>query len=345
MKILAFETSCDETSVAAFERSRGVVAERTRSQMVHATYGGVVPELAAREHLRILDRMTREVLEEAGWTLEDVDLFAATRGPGLIGALLVGHTFARTLACITGRSFRGVHHLVGHLYSPALTEEGLEPPFLALIVSGGHTELVWVEDWLVHRLLGQTRDDAAGEAFDKVAKMMNLGYPGGPRIEALARTARNAVSFPRARVEGLDFSFSGIKTAVLYWLRDHPDTDPAEVARGFQEAVVGMLMEKLNAAWEQHPTSRVVIAGGVARNGHLRETAQQWAQERDIRLWIPAPRYCMDNAAMIAWAADLAERRGCPPTDPLASPSSGEPLPEQECVHEPAMEATRPNGS
>ncbi len=345
MKILAFETSCDETSVAAFERDRGVVAERTRSQMVHATYGGVVPELAAREHLRILDQMTRDVLAEAGWEPGTVDLFAATRGPGLIGALLVGHTFARTLARILRRPFRGVHHLVGHLYSPLLTRKGLEPPFLALIVSGGHTELVRVDDWMVHRILGHTRDDAAGEAFDKVAKMMNLGYPGGPHIEKLAQNAAEGVSFPRARVEGLDFSFSGLKTAVLYWLRDHPDTNLAEVARGFQEAVVQMLMEKLNTAWEQHPTPRVVIAGGVARNGRLREVARTWAQDRGVQLWIPAPQYCMDNAAMIALAADLAEQQGCPPTDPMASPSPGEPIPEQECVHEPTMGTTRPDRS
>lgn len=308
--VLGIETSCDETSVALWSPHNGLVAMKVLSQMVHRDYGGVVPEIAAREHVNVIEVMTQNVLQEGRYSLKDVELVAATRGPGLIGALLVGHTFGKSLAGLLDRPFIGVHHLEGHLYSPLLDQPDLSPPFLALIVSGGHTELFLVRDWFRYVRLGQTRDDAVGEAFDKVAKMLGLPYPGGPEIDRIAHGVDPGdLRFPRAKVENLDFSFSGLKTAVRYYVqRMKPETLASErprIAAAFQEAAVDMLMERLQEAQVNTNVTRVVVAGGVALNRLLRKRLALWAQEQNLQVWIPSPRFCADNAAMIAVAGWL----------------------------------------
>ncbi len=350
MLVLGIETSCDETSVAVWHPEEGVKSMRVLSQMVHREYGGVVPEIAAREHVNVIEVMTRDVVEEAGVTLEAVDLVAATRGPGLMGALLVGHTFGKSLAGLLNRPFIGVHHLEGHLYSPLLDNPEVSPPFLALIVSGGHTELFLVRDWFRYVRMGQTRDDAVGEAFDKVAKMLGLPYPGGPEIDRMARGVDpGGLRFPRARVRGLDFSFSGLKTAVRYHVeRLDPETLERErprIAAAFQEAAVDMLMERLEQAQERTGVDRVVVAGGVALNSRLRERLRAWEERRGVRVWIPAPRFCADNAAMIALAGWLRfSRRGeRSPLSETALPSWS--LPYEEVFHDSMVEDPSGSGS
>ncbi len=338
MHVLGIETSCDETSVAVWSPERGLRSMRVLSQMTHRAYGGVVPEIAAREHVNVIELMTREVLEEAGVTPEALDLVAATRGPGLIGALLVGHTFGKSLAGLLEKPFIGVHHLEGHLYSPLLTRPDLQPPFLALLVSGGHTELLLVQDWFTYTLLGHTLDDAAGEAFDKVAKLLGLPYPGGPEIDRVSQGVDPGdLRFPIPRTPPFHFSFSGLKTAVRYHVeRLAPDaleeTRP-RIAAAFQEAAVGQLLDRLQAAHRAHPTPAVVVAGGVALNTRLREKLARWGEREGVAIMLPEPRFCADNAAMIALAGWLRfSRRG--ETSPLtetARPSW--PLPYEEVNH------------
>lgn len=338
MHVLGIETSCDETSVAVWSSVHGLRSMRVLSQMIHREYGGVVPEIAAREHVNVIEVMTRDVLHEAGVQLEDIELIAATRGPGLIGALLVGHTFGKSLAGLLGKPFIGVHHLEGHLYSPLLTQPDLEPPFLALIVSGGHTELLLVEDWFAYKLLGHTLDDAVGEAFDKVAKLLGLPYPGGPEIDRLARGVDPGdLRFPLPRTPAFHFSFSGLKTAVRYDVeRLNPEDLESErprIAAAFQEAAVAQLLDRLSRAHEAYPVPSVVVAGGVALNSRLRAELQRWSEERNVRVFLPEPRFCADNAAMIALAGWLRfSRRGeVSPLTESALPSW--PLPYEEVHH------------
>ncbi len=306
MRVLAIETSCDETSVAVVEDGYRVLSNITRTQVAHSKFGGVVPEIASREHTRYILPVTLAALEEAELNLEDVDGIAATYGPGLIGALLVGLVFGKTLAQILSKPFLGVNHLEGHLFSVFLQTPNLSPPLLYLLVSGGHTELIWMEDFFQYQTLGTTLDDACGEAFDKGAKLLGLPYPGGPAIDHLAQKGDPTFHrFPRARVPGLNFSFSGIKTALLYYLRDHGTAwvqeHLADIAASYQEALLDMLLEKLRQAVDQTGAGRVAIVGGVSRNSRLRERLQE--EFPGIQILMPPLEYCTDNAAMIGAAA------------------------------------------
>ncbi len=307
MWVLGIDTSCDDTGVGLV-RDGEVVVNLVGSQVaLHQAYGGVVPELASREHLKVLPVLTRQALEAAGIGPRDLDLIAATRGPGLIGALLVGYTFARGLAWALGRPFYPVHHLEAHL--AAAWPEGLDPPFLALLASGGHTHLFLVRGLGDYRLLGATRDDAAGEALDKVARLLGLGFPGGPAIERLAQEAEAEVPFPIPLKDqtGLDFSFSGLKTeAVRLVEKGYPK--PA-LARGFQRAVVEHLAQVLKRAVEAHEGLPVVVAGGVAANRLLRSRLG----ELGLKAYFPPLALARDNGAMVALAAWRRHRAGFPP--------------------------------
>ncbi len=306
--LLAIETSCDDTA-AAVMRGDEVLASVVASQAEHAKWGGVVPEVASRAHQRLIVPTVQAALAESGVNQRDLDGVAVTYGPGLAGALLVGLSFAKAYALALGVRLIGVNHLEGHLYSPFLGEQAPALPFLCLVVSGGHTQLVLVEDGFRHTTLGRTRDDAAGEAFDKVAKMLGLGYPGGPAVDRLAAKGDPSfLSLPRTYLDDGAYSFSGIKTAVLYTLRDQPDTDSflrdhlADICASFQAAVIDMLMRPFEAAIEATGVRDIAVVGGVSANSGLRARAAELAERRSLRLHVPEPRFCTDNAAMIAVA-------------------------------------------
>jgi N6-L-threonylcarbamoyladenine synthase len=315
MKVLGIETSCDETGVAVYDTdfpgAEGLRAQALYSQIaLHAEYGGVVPELASRDHVRKLLPLIRQTLDDAGLGVGDLDGVAYTAGPGLVGALLVGAGVARSLAWALGKPAIGIHHMEGHLLAPLLEAPDLAPPFVALLVSGGHTQLVAVEAIGAYRVLGETLDDAAGEAFDKTAKMMGLPYPGGPQLAALAEQGTaGAYRFSRPMTDrpGLDFSFSGLKTQVLLAWRDS-DQSPgtrADIARGFEEAVVDTLAIKCGRALDAVGCDTLVVAGGVGANARLRSRLQEAAARRGGRVCFPRPALCTDNGAMIAFAGAL----------------------------------------
>jgi N6-L-threonylcarbamoyladenine synthase len=312
--LLGIETSCDETSAAVLvgDGDRPELAGLAiLSQDVHAVFGGVVPELASRAHLETLDAVVRRALDEAGVPLAAVDALAVTRGPGLVGALLVGVCYAKALAAARGRPLIGVHHLEGHLFAPTLDDPDTAPPFVALLVSGGHTLLLDVPAWGRYRLLGQTRDDAAGEAFDKVASLLELGYPGGPAVERLAASGTDRFALPRPMLrDGFDFSFSGLKTAVLHAVRAGDlARDRADLARSFQEAVLDVLVEKTARARDEMDRPTVVLGGGVACNQALVERLRV-RLAGSARLAVARARHNVDNAAMIARAGWFHWRRG-----------------------------------
>jgi len=308
MTILGLETSCDETSASVVRDGRLVLSNIIASQAdVHAPFGGVVPELAARKHIESVTFIVDEALRHAGIELDGIDAYAAANGPGLAGALLVGLNYAKALSFVYNKPLVGVNHIEGHVCANFLYEadkEGasdLTPPFLSLVVSGGHTLLIVVDDSDTYRIIGSTRDDAAGEAFDKVARVLGLPYPGGPEIDRLAENGLpDAVSFPRAKVEGLNFSFSGLKTAVLQFMSKGGGVPIQDVAASFRQAVVDVLVERAMAASEQEGLSRVALAGGVACNLGLRRKMAEACEKKGLSLFIPPPIYCTDNAAMIA---------------------------------------------
>jgi N6-L-threonylcarbamoyladenine synthase len=309
VKVLGIETSCDETGVAVYDGEAGLLGHRLHSQVaVHAPYGGVVPELASRDHVRRLAPLTEDLLSGCGLGFGDLAGVAYTAGPGLAGALMVGAAFGRSLAFGLGVPAVAVHHMEAHLLAPMLEPDPPCAPFVALLVSGGHTQLVHVLAAGDYRLLGESVDDAAGEAFDKVASMLGLDYPGGPRVAALAEHGRpDRFRFPRPMTDrpGLDFSFSGLKTSVLTRLADADPSDPglrADIARGFQEAVVDTLRIKCGRALEAAAVRTLVLAGGVAANRRLREALGEWAAREQVSLHYPAPELCTDNGAMIAYA-------------------------------------------
>ncbi len=309
--ILAVETSCDETAAAVVKNGREFLSNVIFSQIdLHTLYGGVVPEIASRKHIEKINQVIEEALREADVTLDDITAVAVTYGPGLVGALLVGVACAKAIAYAKKLPLIGVHHIEGHISANYIEHEGLTPPFLCLVVSGGHTHLVRVLDYGKFEILGRTRDDAAGEAFDKVARAIGLGYPGGPKIEAAARKGNpDAVSFPRAKVSDspYDFSFSGVKTAVLNYLNEcsmkNIEVVPEDIAASFQKAVVDVLVEHSMLAAKEFGETRFAIAGGVAANGALREAMQSACEERGIEFYLPSPILCTDNAAMIGTAA------------------------------------------
>jgi N6-L-threonylcarbamoyladenine synthase len=325
-RVLGIETSCDETSVAVLDGQNDDVSMRSLvilSQDVHRVFGGVVPELASRAHLTAIEPVLRQALREAGADLPSIDVVAVTIGPGLVGALLVGVSFGKALAASLDRAVVGVHHMEGHLFATSLEQRDAVPPFTALLVSGGHTMLLDVEAWGRYRLLGRTRDDAAGEAFDKVAKLLGLPYPGGPHLERLAREAPSvgdgyAPRFARPMLrrdqrpgdaEYFDFSFSGLKTAVLNEVRGNVGR-AAAIAGAFQEAVVDTLVEKTARAVEHHRRERVVLGGGVAGNAALVNAMRARMATLGAAVYAPSGRLATDNAAMIARAALFHHERG-----------------------------------
>ena len=319
MLVLGIETSCDETAAAVVDESYAVHSNVIYSQQDHARYGGVVPELASRAHMRTLVPVVRKAMEDAGVDWTDIDGVAVTRGPGLVGALIVGLSLAKGLAMAQGKPLIGVHHLEGHVFSN-LVEQQVEVPFLTLLVSGGHTELILVEELGSYQLLGRTRDDAAGEAFDKVAKLLELlpreGVVMGGRIiaELAERGDAKAIGFPRALSGEMDFSFSGLKTAVLNYVRkldlQERDRQLADIAASFQEAVVDTLVDKTILALQQTDVRAVCLAGGVAANKRLRHRLCDEIERRDIPFYCPSPVLCTDNAVMIGAVGTFYLNRG-----------------------------------
>ncbi len=310
MRLLAIETSCDDTGAAVVLDGRKILSNVVSSQIaVHQKYGGVVPELASRRHIEAIVPVVTEALDRAGLTLKQMDGIAVTQGPGLVGSLLVGLSFAKSLAFATGLDLIGVNHIEAHLSAIFLEEDPPRFPFIGLVVSGGHTSLFRVDGFGEYKMLGQTRDDAAGEAFDKVAKLLGLGYPGGPIIDELSKTGDpNAIRFPRPSLgkNSMDFSFSGLKTAVVNFVKAHPEPPggfPEEMIRNivssFQEAVVDVLVKKTFQAALHQGLKKVVISGGVAANRLLRQRMEEEASEQKIRVHIPPPAFCTDNAAMV----------------------------------------------
>lgn len=317
MLVLGLESSCDETGLALYDTQRGLLAHALHSQIaMHREYGGVVPELASRDHIRRALPLLEQVLEQAGATLAQVDAIAFTQGPGLAGALLVGASVANGLALALGKPVIGIHHLEGHLLSPLLVDAPPPFPFVALLVSGGHTQLMRVTGVGHYETLGETLDDAAGEAFDKTAKLLGLGYPGGPEVSRMAQFGTpGAVILPRPMIHSgnLDFSFSGLKTAVLTQVRKRGanvcEQDKADIARGFVDAAVEVLAVKSLAALKQTGLNRLVVAGGVGANRQLRDALNQAAQRRGFAVHYPDLALCTDNGAMIALAGALRLER------------------------------------
>nr|WP_311463292.1 tRNA (adenosine(37)-N6)-threonylcarbamoyltransferase complex transferase subunit TsaD [uncultured Aggregatibacter sp.] len=321
MRILGIETSCDETGVAIYDEEKGLIANQLHTQIaLHADYGGVVPELASRDHIRKLAPLLQAALQEAHLTAKDIDGIAYTSGPGLVGALLVGSTVARSLAYAWNVPAIGVHHMEGHLLAPMLEENPPHFPFVALLVSGGHTQLVRVDGVGRYELLGESIDDAAGEAFDKTAKLLGLDYPGGAALARLAlKGTPNRFAFPRPMTDrpGLDFSFSGLKTFAANTLHqvmqeegELTERSKADIAYAFQEAVVDTLAIKCKRALKQTGLKRLVIAGGVSANKQLRQTLAELMQQLGGEVFYPQPQFCTDNGAMIAYAGFLRLKQG-----------------------------------
>ena len=309
--ILAIESSCDETAAAVVKNGREVLSNVINTQIaIHTEYGGVVPEIASRKHIENINPVIKKALTDAGVTLDDIDAIGVTYGPGLVGALLVGVAEAKAIAFAKNKPLVGVHHIEGHISANYVENKELEPPFVALVVSGGHTHLVKVNDYGEYEIIGRTRDDAAGEAFDKVARAIGLGYPGGPKIDKLAKEGNpEAIEFPRAHVDDApyDFSFSGIKSAVLNYINSAnmqgKEINRADVAASFQKAVVDALVSRAVKLAKECGMAKLAIAGGVASNSALRAAVQEECAKNNIRFYSPSPVLCTDNAAMIGAAA------------------------------------------
>ena len=318
MRVLGIESSCDETAAAVVEDGYRLLSNVVRSQIdIHKAYGGVVPEIASRKHIEKINQVVEAALKEADVTLDDIDAIGVTYGPGLVGALLVGVAEAKAIAYAKKKPLVGVHHIEGHVSANYIEHPDLEPPFLCEIISGGHTHLVIVKDYGSFEILGRTRDDAAGEAFDKVARAIGLGYPGGPKIDKLAKEGNpHAIDFPRAHMEDApyDFSFSGVKSAVLNHLNKCRMTgEPiveADIAASFQQAVVDVLVDNAIRAAKDYHMDRLAIAGGVASNGALRAAMEAACEKEGIRFYRPSPIFCTDNAAMIGVAAYYEYQKG-----------------------------------
>ena len=300
--VLGIESSCDETSVAIVKNGREVLSNVIDTQIkIHEKFGGVVPEIASRNHIEAISRVAKKALEDANKTFEDIDVIAPTYGPGLVGALLVGVSYARGLAFALNKPLVGVNHLEGHISANYITHPDLEPPFLCMLTSGGNTQIVYVKDYCEMEVLGKTRDDAIGEAFDKVARVVELGYPGGPKVDKLAQQGQATINFPKTHFENLDFSFSGIKTAVINLHHKEPDIKKEDLCMSFEKAVTEVLIENITKAIEQTEIKKVVLAGGVSANTHIRSEFEK-LEEKEIKIYKPDLKLCTDNAAMIASA-------------------------------------------
>ncbi len=304
IKCLAIETSCDETSVAIVENGRNVLSNVISTQIdIHKKYGGVVPEIASRNHVENITYVVDEALEKANVELKDIDIIGCTYGPGLVGALLVGVSTAKAIAYALQKPLVGVHHIEGHIAANYITHPELTPPYLCLVVSGGHSHLVYVKDYTKFEILGKTRDDAVGEAFDKVSRTIGLGYPGGPIIDEKAKSGKPIYSLPRTFFENLDFSFSGIKTAVIQLMNKEPNISIPDLCASFEEAVTDMLVENVLKAVELVKTNKIAIAGGVSANSYLRERMKRIGAIHNLKVYYPEIVLCTDNAAMIGSAA------------------------------------------
>lgn len=309
--ILAIESSCDETAAAVIRDGHEVLSNEIYTQIkFHTVYGGVVPEIASRKHIEKINYVVRAALEKANMTLDDIDAVAVTYGPGLVGALLVGVSEAKAIAWAADKPLIGVNHIEGHISANYIEHPELKPPYLGLVVSGGHTHLIIVKDWAEFDILGRTVDDAAGEAFDKVARAIGLGYPGGPKIDKLAREGNpDAIEFPKARVNGSEynFSFSGLKSCVLNYINHaemtHEEFNKADLAASFEKAIVDVLVEHTMDAAKNYGIREVAMAGGVSANSALRSGMQKACDARNLKLYVPSPIFCTDNAAMIGVAA------------------------------------------
>ena len=318
MNILAIESSCDETAAAVVQDGRKVLSNIISSQIeIHKLYGGVVPEIASRKHIEKVIQVVDEALKEASLTMDEIDAVAVTYGPGLVGALLVGVSAAKSIAFAYNKPLIGVHHIEGHISANYIENEELEPPFLCLVVSGGHTNLVIVKDYGEYEVLGKTRDDAAGEAFDKVARAIGLGYPGGPKIQKISEEGNKAaIAFPRAKVADspFDFSFSGLKSSVLNYINScemkGEEINKADIAASFQEAVVDVLVSHTIEGAKQLGFKKIAMAGGVASNTVLREEMKEACERRGFMFYHPSPILCTDNAAMIGAAAYYDYKKG-----------------------------------
>lgn len=316
--ILAIESSCDETAAAVVKNGRFVLSNIISSQIaLHTLYGGVVPEIASRKHMEQINQVIEQALEQAHVTLDEITAICVTYGPGLVGALLVGVAEAKAIAYATGKPLVGVHHIEGHISANYIENLELEPPFICLVVSGGHTHLVKVEDYGKYRIIGRTRDDAAGEAYDKVARAVGLGYPGGPKVDKLAKEGnKDAIKFPRAQVEGApyDFSFSGLKSAVLNYINScemkNEEINRADLVASFQNAVVESLVSRTIALAKEEKIDKIAIAGGVASNSAIREAMIEACEQNGFKFYKPSPIYCTDNAAMIGAAGYYDYIRG-----------------------------------
>ena len=301
--VLGIESSCDETSVAVVKNGREVLSNIIDTQIkIHEQFGGVVPEIASRNHIEAISRVAKTALKEAGLSFEDIDVIAPTYGPGLVGALLVGVSYARGLAFALNKPLVGVNHLEGHIAANYITHKELEPPFLCMIVSGGHTHLVHIKNYKEFEILGKTRDDAIGEAFDKVARVIGLGYPGGPKIDKLAKQGEPNIKLPKTHFENLDFSFSGIKTAIINLHHKNPEVNKADLCASFEQTVTEVLLDNVLKAAQELGINKIALAGGVSANSYIREKFIELEKTHNMKIYYPTPVLCTDNAAMIACA-------------------------------------------
>ncbi|MBR2744076.1 MAG: tRNA (adenosine(37)-N6)-threonylcarbamoyltransferase complex transferase subunit TsaD [Clostridia bacterium] len=300
--VLGIESSCDETSVAVVKNGKQVLSNVINTQIaIHTQFGGVVPEIASRKHIENISDVTNEALKQANISLDDVDAIACTYGPGLVGALLVGVSYAKALSYATNKPLIGVNHIKGHIAANYITTPELEPPFLCLIISGGHTHLVHIKSYVEFEILGKTRDDAIGEAFDKVARVIGLGYPGGPKVDALAKEGTPSIQLPKTHFENLDFSFSGIKTAVINLHHKTPDINKADLCASFEKTVTEELLANTLEAAKKLNINKIALAGGVSANSYIRNSFTELAK-KGFEIYYPDIKLCTDNAAMIASA-------------------------------------------
>lgn len=301
--ILGIESSCDETSVAVVKNGREVLSNVINTQIsIHELYGGVVPEIASRNHVENISPVMKEALKQANITLDDIDGIACTYGPGLVGALLVGVAYAKALSYASGKPLIATNHIEGHIAANYITYKELKPPFLTLLISGGNTQLVLVKDYTEFEILGKTRDDAVGEAFDKVARVIGLGYPGGPKMDKLAKEGTPNIELPKVHVDGLDFSFSGLKTAVINLHHKMPEVNKANLAASFEKNVAEILIENTKKAIKETGITKIALAGGVSANSYIRKEFSKLQNEKNIEVYYPELKLCTDNAAMIASA-------------------------------------------